>query len=368
MAARGGHIAIGLALALLLSAGVAQAQRPTADHFRPAATTSGILTLPGATTPGHMRGSLGATVDYAWAPLQEPAPGDDASLIDHRLSAHIGGQLGLGRRGVLALDLPVVLAQAGGVVGAPGAGVAAAAPGDLALEGRVRLAGALPRSASAPPVGFGLAAALGATVPTGVQSDFAGEGQLTAFADLHLDYLFAPGFGVSASVGYLLRPYDRQVGNARLDDVVRYALGAKVPLPPAPSLSLRLETRGELGRDGPGSHHFALDAGAMWSVNDDFSLVATVGTGLGHGYATPHLRGVAGLIWQPRSRDADGDGVPDEADGCPQLPEDFDGFEDADGCDDVDNDQDFVLDTEDACPNDAADPARDADMNGCTDA
>src|SRR5690606_31007340 len=100
---------------------------------------------------------------------------------------------------------------AGGLVGATGAQVAAAAPGDLALEGRVRLAGDLPRSASALPVGFGLAAALGITVPTGIQSDFAGEGQLTAFADVHLDYLFAPGFGVSASLGYLLRPYDRRV-------------------------------------------------------------------------------------------------------------------------------------------------------------
>ena len=35
---------------------------------------------------------------------------------------------------------------------------------------------------------------------------------------------------------------------------------------------------------------------------------------------------------------------------CPLEPEDKDGFEDADGCPDPDNDQDGVLDVDDACP------------------
>jgi outer membrane protein OmpA-like peptidoglycan-associated protein len=49
--------------------------------------------------------------------------------------------------------------------------------------------------------------------------------------------------------------------------------------------------------------------------------------------------------------DRDGDGVPDDQDGCPDRPEDVDGFEDSDGCPDIDNDLDRVLDIADKCPN-----------------
>jgi outer membrane protein OmpA-like peptidoglycan-associated protein len=48
--------------------------------------------------------------------------------------------------------------------------------------------------------------------------------------------------------------------------------------------------------------------------------------------------------------DRDGDGIPDDQDACPDRPEDFDGFEDADGCPDIDNDMDRVLDIADKCP------------------
>jgi outer membrane protein OmpA-like peptidoglycan-associated protein len=49
--------------------------------------------------------------------------------------------------------------------------------------------------------------------------------------------------------------------------------------------------------------------------------------------------------------DRDGDGIPDAQDACPDRPEDIDGFEDADGCPDIDNDLDRVLDIADKCPN-----------------
>jgi len=42
--------------------------------------------------------------------------------------------------------------------------------------------------------------------------------------------------------------------------------------------------------------------------------------------------------------DRDGDGYDDKADKCPDNPEDFDSFEDDDGCPDFDNDKDKVLD------------------------
>lgn len=46
----------------------------------------------------------------------------------------------------------------------------------------------------------------------------------------------------------------------------------------------------------------------------------------------------------PTPTDKDGDGYDDDLDDCPENPEDFDGFEDENGCPDEDNDQDKVLD------------------------
>ena len=54
--------------------------------------------------------------------------------------------------------------------------------------------------------------------------------------------------------------------------------------------------------------------------------------------------------------DADYDGVPDFADGCPDVVEDHDGYEDEDGCPDLDDDGDNSPDSEDRCPREAETP------------
>lgn len=65
--------------------------------------------------------------------------------------------------------------------------------------------------------------------------------------------------------------------------------------------------------------------------------------------------------------DADGDGLHDESDICPELAEDLDGFQDDDGCPDPDNDLDGVLDVDDACPMDSEDFDLHRDDDGCPD-
>jgi OmpA-OmpF porin, OOP family len=65
--------------------------------------------------------------------------------------------------------------------------------------------------------------------------------------------------------------------------------------------------------------------------------------------------------------DADGDGILDNVDECPQNPEDKDGFEDADGCPELDNDVDGILDTDDKCPLDPEDRDKFQDEDGCPD-
>jgi outer membrane protein OmpA-like peptidoglycan-associated protein len=67
------------------------------------------------------------------------------------------------------------------------------------------------------------------------------------------------------------------------------------------------------------------------------------------------------------NRDKDGDGIPDAQDACPDAAEDIDGFQDGDGCPDLDNDADGVPDSLDACPNVAEDKDGFKDSDGCPD-
>ena len=108
---------------------------------------------------------------------------------------------------------------------------------------------------------------------------------------------------------------------------------------------------------------------------DDFMVVANVGfntwfndslglnfqTGYGHhfeatGYDT--FRHSIGLVVKFGGKDADGDGIYDKDDACPDVP----GLKEFNGCPDADGDG--VKDSDDACPN----VAGLATMNGCPDA
>jgi outer membrane protein OmpA-like peptidoglycan-associated protein len=65
--------------------------------------------------------------------------------------------------------------------------------------------------------------------------------------------------------------------------------------------------------------------------------------------------------------DADYDGVPDVDDQCPLVVEDHDGFQDDDGCPDLDDDNDGIPDVEDRCPRDPETVNNYEDEDGCAD-
>jgi outer membrane protein OmpA-like peptidoglycan-associated protein len=67
------------------------------------------------------------------------------------------------------------------------------------------------------------------------------------------------------------------------------------------------------------------------------------------------------------SKDSDGDGFSDSDDPCPSNAEDFDGFEDEDGCPDYDNDGDKIPDEIDKCTNEKEDYDGFQDEDGCPD-
>ena len=65
--------------------------------------------------------------------------------------------------------------------------------------------------------------------------------------------------------------------------------------------------------------------------------------------------------------DPDKDSIVGDADGCPNDPEDADGFEDDNGCPDPDNDGDGILDGSDQCASDPEDADGFKDDDGCPD-
>lgn len=77
--------------------------------------------------------------------------------------------------------------------------------------------------------------------------------------------------------------------------------------------------------------------------------------------------GLQGRFGPRGEKDTDGDGYLDSEDGCPEDPEDFDDFEDGDGCPDPDNDGDGILDVDDDCPDDPEDVDGFEDLDGCPD-
>ena len=66
-------------------------------------------------------------------------------------------------------------------------------------------------------------------------------------------------------------------------------------------------------------------------------------------------------------RDSDGDGIINSVDKCPIDPEDIDKYKDEDGCPDPDNDNDQIIDLKDSCPMEPEDYDDFMDKDGCPD-
>jgi len=97
------------------------------------------------------------------------------------------------------------------------------------------------------------------------------------------------------------------------------------------------------------------------------AVVTGGGAGVFEGVGVPVPRGIFGIQWNAEGSDQDADGVGDTDDQCPTKPEDEDGFEDEDGCPDLDNDKDGVADGADKCPDKMEVINGVADDDGCPD-
>lgn len=106
--------------------------------------------------------------------------------------------------------------------------------------------------------------------------------------------------------------------------------------------------------------------GAKLFVEENSYLMAAGGSrAFMTGFEAADVRVVLGFVYEPSIGDRDGDGLRDDVDSCPDDPEDFDDFEDSDGCPEPDNDNDGIFDVDDRCPNIPEDMDGDEDKDGC---
>ncbi|APR83159.1 internalin, putative [Minicystis rosea] len=360
-------------------------------NFRaPIDPASGVFVQP-AEAPATGEWNVGLFFSYAYRPitLRDAKTNDVAvKVLSHQITTDVVASIGFWNRLQIGFDLPVLLFQSGDTPSA----VSTRALGDYTVPGQafgdlgLVAKGTLVRPTAGDLGGFALALDERFTVPTGDPKSFLGEGVVTSETRLLGEYRF-PMIGIHGVLGFKARGHQvdfacNAVGAAactsRFGHELPFGLGVTfipkaIGIDEQGRMTWYLEMHGQLpvAPQAPFSSTAAtslrLDAAARFAVGGDVSILAGVQTALLAGVGDAPFKGMLSVSWAPRTHDKDGDGVPDDADLCPDLPEDRDGFQDADGCPDTDNDGDGVPDREDRCPNTKEDQDGYQDTDGCPD-
>jgi len=340
------------------------------NRARPASGIDSFVTLDTTRTPGHLRYSVSASFDYSRRPLVLKRESGDIDLIRDRYALDLGFEVGLGSRLAVGADVPFILRQSvarGDLTGL--APLESGGFGDPRLRARLRVLGDTTAANGELPDGPGLALAVDVSLPVGTERAFSGEGAVTVNAAVLGDFHLL-GLAIGGRLGWKQRSRERLIAGVRFREQLEFGLGARVPIPWIRNLDARAELRVATDGRAPFSSEAttAIETDLTFGMRrGDLLLTSGVGFGLTEAVGSPRVRALLALTWSPSSHDADGDGIPDDVDQCPHLPEDIDGYMDDDGCMDPDNDNDFIPDSDDRCPNDEALEGRDADEDGCTD-
>ncbi|MBT3223787.1 MAG: OmpA family protein, partial [Proteobacteria bacterium] len=240
----------------------------------------------------------------------------------------------------LGLDLPVYFISTSQVADG-GTGI-----GDLAadLKGTI-----IDPASNDPEVGFALDLRVG--FPTSGLDTPLGSPNVTWEASAIVDKHFGDKGLLALNLGYRGGP-KVEMANLNLDDQLTFRMGGGYMVTDAVGLSLDLAGRFDYKQGLAQTTGIPMEvlAGSWGRITDRFVLRGGIGTGLTSGVGAPVFRGLASIAYEPRrTADADGDGLVDNKDSCPYVPEDFDEFEDSDGCPELDNDRDGVADVDDQC-------------------
>jgi outer membrane protein OmpA-like peptidoglycan-associated protein len=257
---------------------------------------------------------------FVWVP-DAGVDADGAALVSDALQLDAVGALHVDRFRI-GVVVPVYLYQAGQLSN-NGGGL-----GDLALDGRVT---ALDKD-SAP---LGLGASLKLALPTSTVDSPLGNARPMFDASLLVDDQYGPVL-LAANVGTRLGPAS-SLDNVDLADQFVYRLGAGYSISDEAGVSLDLG--GQMAYSAPLSNPAGAPlegiVGGWGRLSEVLVLRGGIGRGLTPGIGSPVARVITMLSFEPKAEvDTDGDGLVDTADGCPLQPEDFDGYQDDDGCPD----------------------------------
>ncbi len=377
--------------------------------FRPAVDTRGYFSVNGSEVMPHKEFSFGLMMDAGFGILRyngfitDPNTAATAAAREERISkqAFTGTfmfNFGLIDRLVIGLELPITFFR-GNAVQAPDSGgscpggtclfneaavgLRSQGVGDLTIHVKARLLnlGELP---------IGIAVTLRAGFPTAKTEEFAGEPGYSLWPTAVLEFQPIEKIRLAIEGGYrwnsqqgasfvwdgtsqpgaatAINPQDQSFGHRfTYDDLITFGFGSSFRV--ARPLDFVIELYGsqiakEIGTKGALS--MELLGGFKYFVTNKSFLSFAAGAGIPKtGFQAADIRAVLGFLYEPAVGDRDKDGIPDDDDGCPDDPEDKDGFEDSDGCPDLDNDGDGILDIDDRCPLVKEDYDGDQDEDGC---
>ncbi len=369
------------ALALLPVVCAANPKNVEVENFRPAMDARSFVTVERSKILGTLEPMVGLYLNYAFNPLHQKIDGKETTLIDSYGAANLMLAMGLAHWVQFGIDMPIVIVRGDSDGVGDGMELAGEGLGDMRLMAKLRI---LDRDLYH--VGVSVMPVL--QLPTGSDGAFATSDQVIFHPKLIVDWQYKR-VGLALNAGYRMqdelsldrdvthtilgeRESDTRVETLKREPIVvgnqvTYGLGVSVML-----IKDRFELVGEVFGAQPvggGEHDDPLET--LLSTRTYLSRNANFTVGVSRGWMTalgdPDLRIFAGILYEPTVGDADGDGIPDDVDGCPEDPEDKDGFEDSDGCPDPDNDQDGIPDMYDMCPDHAEDFNQFEDEDGCPD-
>ncbi|KYF92629.1 porin [Sorangium cellulosum] len=368
--------ALAAALCLLGAAAQAEAQEPARpegfalDRFQPAPAGDRMFGVQSAYAAGDASPHIMILGDYAQDPLvlrrlRGNEDIGDGKVVGSQLLLHLSASLSLWERLTVNVDLPLAFQSGGGGV-ASGAVLpqpATSALGDLRLGARATLFGDYFDP-------FQIALGGYVWLPTGDPEAYSGDGDVRGSPQLilggHLDRAVW-----SLAAGPEFRS-TRQFANVEQGMMVHWGAGVGLLLDDERRLQIGPEITGSITISDVQQRTTNLEAllGGRYRFASDFEAGLGVGPGLTAGVGTPSFRAVAMVAYSPEVKppvkDRDGDGIPDDADACPDIAGVGSTDRAKNGCPPPkDADRDGILDAVDACPAVAGVASPDPKKNGC---
>jgi len=386
-------LALAATLLFFLSARNSRAQQPPNDTtvdvqlFQQAIGPHNFLTVDAPDVARHkqlgfqlvLNYQLRPYVPYTQMPDQTGTPINvNANVVDQQVTAELAASVALFERVQIGFALPYTPFLRGDVVDMQehptGQTQSAMGLGDLRIEAKGQLATA----GEDDQYTFGFLA--GISIPTaklvGASTDvstpnsgpyYLGDRSIAGRVKMLAGWQLGDHLRAAANLGVLLRGTSESFA-ARIGSQMLYGAAA------AYEVRRRIEVMVEVaGRSGlseftqfwTDANPIEVDGAVRVGINSMWAATVGVGRGLTGGIGAPASRGFLGVSFTPDYRDRDGDGIYDADDKCPDQAEDRDGFQDQDGCPELDNDNDGIADDKDKCPNEAEDMDQFEDDDGC---